>query len=62
MTFFLHSTVKCGICHLFLQEVIVIVFSLPQNHYRYGISHKIICMYSICHSKMNALIHLYVIA
>ena len=26
--------------------VILILFSLPQNHYRYGIIHKIICMYS----------------
>ena len=41
---------------------ISILFSLPQNHYRCGISHMIICMYSICHSKINALIiHIYTI-
>ena len=36
------------------------LFSLPQNHYRYSISHKIACMHSICYNKICTLtIHIY---
>jgi len=47
---FIHTDLTVWV---FNSIVIVILFSLPQNHYRYGISHKIICMHSICHSKIN---------